>query len=60
MMECNILHMVKWSSVKILEEVKKEIIPIIERGKFHSLSDFITYASRNEIRNQKLMESKND
>ncbi len=50
--------MAKWCTIKILEEVKKEIEPNIEKGKFHSISDFVTYASRNEIRNLKLMESK--
>ena len=46
----------KWTTIKILNSVKEDIQPLIETGKFSSVSDFVTHVSRNEI--TKLMENK--
>ena len=46
----------KWTTIKILNSVKEDIRPLVETGKFSSVSDFVTHVSRNEI--TKLMENK--
>lgn len=43
----------KWITIKILSQLKNEINPVIESGQFHSVSDFVSYAIRNELRLQK-------
>jgi|LWDU01.1.fsa_nt_gi Arc/MetJ-type ribon-helix-helix transcriptional regulator len=45
--------MVRWITIKILENLKKEIYPIIESGKFHSISEFVSHATRNELKKQR-------
>jgi len=43
----------KWITIKILDQLKNDISHIVKSGKFHSISDFVSYASRNELRNQR-------
>jgi len=47
----------KWITIKILNSVKEDIQPLVQTGKFSSISDFVTHASRNQI--LKLKENQN-
>ena len=41
--------MSKWITIKILEELRNEIKPFVDNGKFSNTSDFVTYAIRKEL-----------